>query len=259
MQTKQLAPPRDKPYLEVQDSHSYVTSPSMVSQLLVVVGHLANQYTVRPNKNLEDDALEKLQRSLAAATRGSKLGAEDSKSGPQIIANTQDPEMQKKRAEIAEKERMKLQRRRETAAEKALQPTGARRRDGGLSVDDLEGRGRRPQASGRKPPRKRPNRPDYDSDDDDLPRGRNREDEYDKDDGFLADSDEELEEGSADDDDELESEVEQPRKKKQKTTVHEDELSDADAEAEVDDAPPVASEPRGRKGRNIIEEDSDEE
>jgi RNA polymerase-associated protein LEO1 len=271
LQTKPLAPPKDvKTYQEVQDSHSYIASPSIASQLLVMVGHMANQYTVRPNKNIEDDALEKLQRSLAAATRGGNKN--DDKNGPQVIANTQDPELQKKRAELAEKERMRAQRRRETAAEKANLPIGGRRLGGGLSVDDLEGRGgRRAPGSGRKPAgAKRPRRrADYDSDDD-LPRGRNREDEYDKEDGFLASSDEELEEGGEGDDDEEEliddeSEAEEPKAKKQKSLKPE-EISDADADAEADlddeDAPGpiVVTEPTGIRGRkrNIIEDDEDE-
>ena len=271
LQTKPLAPPRDsKTYQEVQDSHSYVASPSIASQLLVMVGHMTNQHTVRPNKDIEDDALEKLQRGLAAATRGSAKG--DVKDGPALIMNTQDPELQKKRAEMAEKERMRAQRRRETAAEKAS--LGAPRRSGigGLNVDDLEGRGgRRAPGSGRKPPgAKRPRRrPEYDSDDD-LPRGRTREDEYDKEDDFLADSDEELEEVDEDEDeDDLlddESEREEPKAKKQKTQSKPEEISDADADAEADleddeaPAPGASSEPagRGRKGRNIIEDDDDE-
>jgi RNA polymerase-associated protein LEO1 len=271
LQTKPLAPPKDgKPYQEVQDSHSYVASPSISSQLLVMVGHMANQYTVRPNKDIEDDALDKLQRSLAAAARGGNTG--DDKNGPRVIANTQDPELQKKRAELAEKERMKAQRRRETAAEKANLP---RRPGGGLSVDDLEGRGgRRAPGSGRKPPgAKRPRRrPEYDSDDD-LPRGRNREDEYDKEDDFLASSDEELEDGGEGDEDEEEemmddeSERGEPKAKKRKPSKPEETSNadaDADAEADFDDeevaAAPATSEPaagRGRK-RNIIEDDDDE-
>jgi RNA polymerase-associated protein LEO1 len=270
LQSKPLAPPKDsKAYQEVQDSHSYVASPSIASQLLVMIGHMTNQYTVRPNKDIEDDALDKLQRSLAAAARGGSKG--DDKNGPQVIANTQDPELQKKRAELAEKERMKAQRRRETAAEKANLP---RRPGGGLSVEDLEGRGgRRAPGSGRKPPgAKRPRRrPEYDSDDD-LPRGRNREDEYDKEDDFLASSDEDLEEGQEGDDDEEEEEMidddserEEPRAKKLKPSKPE-ETSDAEADAEADFEDdeaallPAANDlaaGRGRK-RNIIEEDDDE-
>jgi RNA polymerase-associated protein LEO1 len=274
LQTKPLAPPKDsKTYQEVQDSHSYVASPSISSQLLVMVGHLTNQHTVRPNKDIEDDALEKLQRGLAAAARGSSKA--DAKDGPALIMNTQDPEMQKKRAEQAEKERMRAQRRRETQAEKASLGVSRRPGIGGLNVDDLEGRGgRRAPGSGRKPPGgKRPRRrPEYDSDDD-LPRGRTREDEYDKEDDFVADSDEELEEGDEgedDDEDDMpddESEKEEPKAKKQKTQSKPEELSDADADAEADleddeaPAPVASSEPaagRGRKGRNIIEDDEDE-
>jgi RNA polymerase-associated protein LEO1 len=174
-----------------------------------------------------------------------------------VITNTQDPELQKKRAELAEKERMRAQRRRETAAEKANLP---RRPGGGLSVEDLEGRGgRRASGSGRKPPgAKRPRRrPEYDSDDD-LPRGRNREDEYDKEDDFLASSDEE----EVIDD---ESDREAPKSKKLKTSKTEETSDpDADAEADLDEevaAAPITSEAvaagRGRK-RNIIEDDDDE-
>lgn len=274
LQTKPLAPPKDsKTYQEVQDSHSYFCAPSITTQSLAVVGHITNQHTVRPNKSIEDDALEKLQRSLAAATRGGHKNEE--KNGPQVIANNQDPELQKKRAELAEKERMKAQRRRETAAEKANAPIGGRRLGGGLSVDDLEGRGRRAPGSGRKPAgaKRQRRRPEYDSDDD-LPRGgRNREDEYDKDDGFLASSDEDLEEGGEGDDDEEEemiddeSDAEEPKAKKQKHSKP-DEASDldadADADADLDDdvAPsyPVNSEASGVRGRkrNIIEDDEDE-
>jgi RNA polymerase-associated protein LEO1 len=269
LQTKPMAPPRDsKTYQEVMDSHSYVASPSVSAQVLVLFGHMTNQYTVRPNKDIEDDALEKLQKSLAAAARRGKQG--DDKNGPEVITNTQDPELQKKQAEMAEKERMRAQRRRETAAEKAS--ISGRGRSGGLTVDDLEGRSGRRAPAGRKAAGvKRPRRrPDYDSDDD-LPRGRGREDEYDKEDDFLADSDEELEDGPEGDDDEeeeiLDDSDREPRAKKQKSSRVEDEMSDADADAEADlddeDAPAalVASEGpagRGRK-RNIIEDDEDDE
>jgi RNA polymerase-associated protein LEO1 len=268
LQGKPLAPPRDsKTYQEVQDSHAYLASPSIASQLLVIVGHMTNQYTVRPNKDIEDDALEKLQKSLAAATRGGHKGGDD-KGGPELITNTEDPELQKKKAELAEKERMRLQRRRETAAEKANIPKHSLGGRGGLSVDDLEGRsGRRAPGAGRnKGPKPRRRRPEYDSDDE-LPRGRNREDEYDKEDDFLASSDEEeLAEGDDDDEEELldESDREQPKSKRQKTSKAAD-LSDADADAEADlddDEAPVAggsTEPAGRGRKRLIIEDDDDE
>jgi RNA polymerase-associated protein LEO1 len=269
LQTKPLAPPRDiKPYLEVRDSHSYLATPSMTAQLLGIVGHMTNEYTVRPNKDVEDDALDRLQKSLAAAAR---KGGND-KNGPELIVNQEDPELQKKRAEMAEKEQMRLQRRRETAAEKANQ-SGSRRGAGILTVDDLEGGRRRGPNTGRKPSgaKRQRRRPEYDSDDD-LPRGRGREDEYDKEDDFLASSDEEIEEGGADDDEEEEmledeSDREEPKAKKQKTSKPE-EVSDADADGEADlddDEAPAAQAsndgPAGGRGRkrNVIEDDEDDE
>jgi RNA polymerase-associated protein LEO1 len=268
LQTKPLAPQRDsKPYLEVQDSHAYIATPSMEAQLLTLFGHMTNEFTVRPNKDLEDDALERLQKSLAAAARKG-----NDKNGPELIINQEDPELQKKRAEMAEKEQMRLQRRRETAAEKAS-ASGSRRGAGTLTVDDLEGGRRRGPNTGRKPPgTNRPRRKaDYDTDDD-LPRGRGREDEYDKEDDFLASSDEELEEGGGDDEEEEEilddeSDREEPKAKKQKTSSKPEEVSDADADGEADmdddEAPAVQASNEGAGGRgrkrNVIEDDEDDE
>ena len=267
LETKTLAPPADsKPYQEVMDSHTYLATPSIASQLLLLIGHTSNQYTVRPNKEIEDDALEKLQKSLAAATRGGSKG--DDKGGPELITNVEDPELQKKKAEIAEKERMKAQRRRENAAEKYnlhKAPIGIRN---GLHIDDLEGRsGRKSTGTERKASKPRRNRSSYESDDE--PRvGRSKQDEYDKEDDFLADSDEEMEE-SAEDGDDLDTDDdnrrERPPTKKQKNTkatVESDE-TDADAEADLDDdeaATPVINDTatRGRK-RKVIEDDDDEE
>jgi len=255
--SKSLAPaPTSKTYQEVQDSHTYIATPSYSAQVLLLVGHMTNEYTVRPNKDVEDDALERLQKGLAAAARG---GKKDDKGGPELIFNTEDPELQKKKAEQAEKERLKAQRRRETANEKASggRPMGGR---GGLNVDDLEGRRRAPASRAKPKPRR--HRPDYDSDDE-LPRGgRHREDEYDKEDDFLASSDEEEELVEDDEEEEEESERDEPKPKKQKLSQPK-EVSDEDAEGELDDenepAAPIADNQanRGRK-RNIIEDDDDE-
>ncbi|KAG4032247.1 hypothetical protein MFRU_007g01580 [Monilinia fructicola] len=260
LQSKPLAPAKDSKYQEVLDSHYYLASPSFTSQNLIIVGHMTNEYTVRPNKNIEDDALNRLKKNLTAAT-GLKG---DEKKRPNLFVQKEDPELQKKRAETAEKERMRAQRRREAQLEKASQSTGRRAGIGaGLSLDDLDSR------AGRRGPRKpvgakRPRRrPEYDSDDD-LPRGRNREDEYDKEDDFLASSDEELEDGGADDDEEiLDESDEAPRRKKQKTSKPaEDSDADADAEADLDDdeivQPSHAEVGGNRRKRNIIEDDDDE-
>ncbi|TGO66486.1 hypothetical protein BOTNAR_0060g00260 [Botryotinia narcissicola] len=262
LQSKPLAPAKDSKYNEVLDSHSYMASPSVTSQILVVVGHMTNEYTVRPNKSIEDDALNRLKKNLTAAT-GLEGGE---KKRLNMIVKNEDPELQKKRAEMAEKERMRAQRRREAQLDRASQSTGRRVGVGaGLTLDDLDGRpGRRGprKPAGAKRPRRRP---EYDSDDD-LPRGRNREDEYDKEDDFLASSDEELEEGGGDDDEEeeiLDESDEAPRHKKQKTSKPaEDSDADADAEADLDDEDvvqaPHAETGGNRRKRNIIEDDDDE-
>lgn len=269
LQTKSLAPPKDvKPYREVADSHAYLASPSIASAMLVMVGHFTNHHTVRPNQDIQDDALEKLQKNLAAATRG---GRKEDRNGPELISNTEDPELQKKKAEIAEKEHMRAQRRRETAAEKATHPRGTMGSRGGLTLDDLEGRpGRRAPGAGRKTAKpRRSTRADYDDSDEELPRGRNREDEYDKDDGFIAGSDEDMEEDEEEEDEEEilddESDRDEHRSKKQKTSKSKpEEVSDADADAEADldddEAPvPATTEPSNRgRNRHIIEDDDDE-
>ncbi len=283
--SKPLAPPMGpdkKAYQEVLDSQQYVATPYVSCGVLHIVGHITNQYSVKPNKEIQDDALEKLQSGLAAAARGRNKG--DNKSGLALISVNQDPELQKKQAEMAEKERLKAQRRRETAAARADQQAGKVRSGigGGLTLDDLERGGSRMSGSKKKRsapagPKRARRKADYDSDDD-LPHGRHREDEYDLEDDFLAPSDEEMEEeGEGDDESEEEidedSEEEGRRKAKKRKTnlpargadVDAEGESDIDAEGEIDDsAAPVESTAvgdstagRGRT-RHIIEDDDDE-
>lgn len=254
IESKSLAPPSNKPYQDVQDAHYYAAAAHLTTNSLLVVGHLTEQFTVRPNKDFEDHALERLKAELAGARRD--RGAE------MIIVTNEDPELQKKQAELAEKERMKLQRRRETAAARA---DGRYKGGGGgaLSIGDLEGRrGAGTAAAGRKRgapggAKKKHRRPEYDSDDD-LPSGARRADNYDMEDGFLVGSDEESEEVEEDEEEEeiLEDEEEEdeaPRRKRQRTTE-----PDEDAEGEEDEAPAQA-EGSSRRRRRVIADDDDEE
>jgi len=265
LQDKPLAPPRDKPYQPLQDSHTYLVSPSLASSLLVSIGHMTNQYTVRPNAGVVDDALEKLQLGLKAASRRNLGGADN---GPELVNTTVDPELQRKEAEAAEREKVKAQRRRELAAEKASVPRGYGGR-GGLSVMDLEGGrpGRRaPTGNKRARPSGRKQAGGYASDDSE-PRGRGYGDDYQQEDDFLAPSDEEeeVEEEEEEEEDELdEVDREEPRSKKAKVSKANDDDSDADADADMDDdevtAPAATSEPAARgRNRNVIEDDDDDE
>ncbi|AEO70330.1 uncharacterized protein THITE_2121623 [Thermothielavioides terrestris NRRL 8126] len=252
IQSKPLAPPPDKPYREVQDAHYYVAAAHLTTNSLLIVGHLTEQYTVRPNEELADHALERLKADLA--------GAKKDRAADMIIVTNEDPELLKKQAELAEKERLKLQRRRETAAARADGAAG-RYKGGALSVGDLEGR-RGAVGAGRKrgapggANKKKHRRPEYDSDDE-LPKGRRRADNYDMEDGFVVDSAEESEAVEEDEDeeeilDDEEEEDEAPRPKRQRTAE-----PDEDAEGE-EDAPVHTETSRGRR-RRVIEDDEDEE
>lgn len=244
IQKKPLAPAPDKPYSDLHDTHYYAAAAELSSNLLMTVGHVTEQYNVRPNKEVGDVALNLLADRMAKATK--------SHSNDMIIRTTVDPELQKKKAEMMEKERMKAQRKRENA--QARQEFGLDRPGrGGLSVGSLEGGrrdgGRKRGTPGGKPKRRRP---EYDSDDD-LPQGVGRQEKYDLDDGFLVGSDEEEMESDADDDDDMLDEADEaPRPKRQRTAEPEE---DEDASGDEVDPLPEAS-GRARR-RNVIEDDDE--
>ncbi|KHO00022.1 Leo1-like protein [Metarhizium album ARSEF 1941] len=250
IQKKALAPGTDQPYNELRDGHHYAAAAELGSNILLTVGHLTEQFNVRPNKAVGDDALSVLAERMAQASKAAN-------DGDMIIRTTRDPELQKKQAEMAEKERMKAQRRRENAALKMDGGLGRSGR-GGLSIRDLEGgRGfgsgrKRGMPESTKPKRRRP---EYDSDDD-LPQGVGRREDYDLDDGFLVGSDEEEMDSAAEDEEEdlLDDDEEErpPRSKRQRTRD-----PDEDEDAEGDEVEP--GEPSGRtRRRNIVDEDEEE-
>lgn len=258
IQTKQMAPSSDKPYQEREDGHYYAAAPHFLKDSLLTVGHINEQYTVLLNRDMQDEATIKLAESMAAAARGKRPNESD-----MIITATRDPELQKKEAEMAEKERMKAQRRRENAAARIDSRTTGYR-SGGLSVNDLEG-GRRGAGGSRKrgaggAARPKRRRPEYDSDDD-LPSGTRRQDEYDREDDFIAPSDDDMISEVEDDEEEEDllddEEEEAPRKKRQKTAEPEED-DDADADADLDDidAPAPAEQTRARR-RNIVDDDDE--
>ncbi|GAB0139057.1 hypothetical protein EsDP_00007273 [Epichloe bromicola] len=250
IQKKALAPGQGKPYNELHDGHYYAAAAELSSNLLMTVGHLTEQFNIRPNKAVGDDALAALAERMAQASKSAN-------DGDNIIRTTRDPELQKKQAEMAEKERMKAQRRRENAALKMDGGPGRSSR-GGLSIGDLEsGRG---YGSGRKrgPPgstKPKRHRPEYDSDDD-LPQGVGRREDYDMDDGFLVGSDDEEMVSGAEDDDEEEllddDEGERPARKKRQRTAEPDDDEDAEGD-EIDGAEPSS---RSRR-RNVVDDDDE--
>ncbi|KAM0260391.1 hypothetical protein ACHAQJ_002792 [Trichoderma viride] len=249
VQKKALAPGRGQPYDEVKDGHYYAAAAELSSNLLMTVGHLTEQYTIRPNKAVGDNALSVLAERMALASKSSA-------SSEMIIKTVVDPELQKKQAELAEKERMKAQRKRENAVAKMDGGLGRSGR-GGLSIGGLEGArsgaARKRGAPGSARPKRR--RPEYDSDDD-LPQGVTRHEEYDLDDGFLVGSDEEVESGADEDEEEDilddEDEDEAPRPKRQRTKEPED-----DEDAEGDEVEPTEATGRSGRWRNVIDDDDE--
>lgn len=95
-------------YNAKQDSFTYLAAPQASAQLVRVTNKVTTALTVQPPDETTDDALERLQNSLAAAVKGREGG-----SGGKLISLTEDPELAKKKAEVAEKEKLRAQRRRE--------------------------------------------------------------------------------------------------------------------------------------------------
>lgn len=261
IQKKSMVPPPDQPrYDERLDANYYVAAAHFTSELFMTVGHVSEQYSVNLPKDLKDEAILKFKREMEAAARARRQGAD------MIITANVDPELRKREAELAEKERMKAQRRRETAAAR-LDGRAGGYRSGGLSIGDLEG-GRRAGGSRKRgapgSSKGKRRKPEYDSDDDFASGGR-RDNEYDREDDFIAPSDEEESMGEGEDDDEEDlldddEEEEAPRKKRQKTADAEED-ADADADADLDDVdmPAPTSESSHRRRRHIIDEDEDDE
>lgn len=257
--SKPLAPKDFKNYNDVLDSHTYLATPYIASQVMQIVGHVTNQYVVVPNDNLQDNAIMKLRAAMAKSGRHN-----DHKDGTVLISKTEDPELQKKQAEQAERERLKSQKRREAASARAEGQVGRVRGaiGAGLSLDDLEGRSRGVSAKKKRPvPRggRKARRADYDSDDE-LARGRNREDEYDLEDDFVVGSDEEQEaETPEESEEEEEYEKESPKAKKQRREAPGSDVdAEGESEEEVSAAPATGGEGGGRRKRQVIEDDEDE-
>ncbi|KAL5611554.1 hypothetical protein BROUX41_000861 [Berkeleyomyces rouxiae] len=246
---KPTAPDPSKPYDELKDGHSYAAAAHLTSSVFVIVGHMSEEYTVRQNKQHEDEALQRLAMRIREATNSH---------GNHIIKTTHDPEQQRRLAEQAEKERAKQQRRRDNAAARTAEGS-SRSRGGGLGIDDLEG-GRsggihsRKRAAGASKPKRKSNANVYSDDDEDMGYGGggHNANDYDKEDDFIASSGEEEEAVSEDDeeilDDEDDEEEERRRRKKKQKTV------EAPEDSEDDDM-----HKQSRRRRRVVDDDDDEE
>lgn len=184
-------------YKPEKDSHTYFAVPHSNSMLRILSPFHAS-LKILPSGAQTDSAVLALQKSLASAEEAHNPFTA-------IRQIREDPELAKKRAELAEKDKLRAERKREAQIERETgrkERTMGRRGMGGrgfagLTIDSLEDEDGMPQAKARKPARRANRRGDIYSDDEEDDgyhlRGRTREDEYDAADGFLANSDEEPE------------------------------------------------------------------
>ena len=217
------------PYDAKKDSHTYLVSAHPEHGIVQLTNHITASLSVQVGTNDEDDAaVLALQAAMTQAKGGATAAATggEAADGPTLISINEDPELAKRKAEQAEKERARAERRRLNQAERERERAGkvlGRRPGlgGGLSMGALEedelgmgvGRPRPKKPSGaRKPRRRRDSYTDEDEEEDYGRRGRTREDEYDEDDGFLVGSDEEPEVAEDDGEDEEEILSEDDRK-----------------------------------------------
>ena len=210
---KALAPPQARPlkitpisdpkksskYDSRQESHTYLTSIHPEHNLVQITNHITASLTVQTNEE-NDEALIRLQEQLSAATKGSKG---DGGRGPEIVTLTEDPELARKRAEAAERDRTRADRRRQNQQEKerdraarVMGRSTGRSGGGGLTIGGLEDDEGNTDSRRRTNPSRKPRRRNSEySEDEEEGYGRRggKEDEYDKEDGFLVESDEEIE------------------------------------------------------------------
>jgi RNA polymerase-associated protein LEO1 len=246
---------------EKSESWTYLASASNASFMIRITNKLTASLQVMPsNDGAADEALERLQISMAASrAREGHIKKMD--------AVAEDPELAKKKAEQADRERTRAIRRLEAQAirekERATRGFGSGRggRGAGLTVGGLEDddTGVRGGARAPRPKQRRKPRNDEYSDDEEeyYGRRRGREDDYDEEDDFIAASDEEEDRDAEGSEEDLDAIIESRTKEQDKAaragTPKRDRPRDADADAEHDS--PVSR----QKRRRVVEEDDDDE
>lgn len=248
-----------------KDAWTYLIVPVQEAEALRVTHKVTAGLSIKQTESGEDDAIEKLQAALANAANATRVGG----ASGTLEATEVDPELQRKQAEVAERQAMrnrkKLQNAQERERERADRTLGrsglSSSRYGGLNVGMLEddemegGRGRPGAGKARAKPRRRRNS-EYSEDEDNGRKRFTKEDSYDIEDDFVAASDEEEE--VEDEDDPDDGIVEQARERTPKRDRARENSGvadgDADAEGEIDDDVPA---PRLKKRRIVDDDDED--
>ena len=249
-----------------RDAQVYLAAPHASTQILQIVSPISAAMKILPTGEQTDESVLKLQKSLAAAG-----DTHDPFAAIKIIQ--EDPELARKRAELAEKDMQRAKRKTELLAEKDLDKKkrvlgrSGYSRGVGLSVAGLEDEDGMPGARGKaKSKRKINRRGDIYSDDEDdrYPRGRTKEDEYDLEDDFMAASDEEPEtfedgEGEEDNPDLDDLEIEGTQTVVQNRTRGERQSTPKRSTAPVEDEELLVGSPHARKKRRVIDDDDEDE
>ena len=249
-------------YSQAKDAFTYLVRPHRETGSMIVTHKITAGLSVKQSSSVEDDAIERLQASLAAASGASKVNG----AGLMMELNEEDPEEAKRLALAAQKKIDAERRKALAAADRENARAGRNGRGGvgharysGLNVGMLEDEeeGARPspsKARGGNKPRRRRNS-EY-SEDEDFGRRNFQNDEYDREDGFVADSDEE--EVVDDDDDPDDGIVEDVRHRERtpKRARGEVEDDEADAPGEEDEEEVLMA--RTKRRRVVDEEEEDE-
>lgn len=250
----------DEKHNQHQDAFTYLFRPHEDSSTLIVTHKITAGLSIKQSDSVEDDAIERLQASLAAASNASKVNGA---SGINLVLIDEDPEMAKAKAIAAVKQQEKAEKRRQAAMEReaarsnrVLGRTGlGSSRYSGLNVGMLEddemgeeSRGRPSPHKGRAKPRRRRG-----SDYSDESRGP---DEYDENDDFVARSDEsEVPEDDSDPDDGIREERRErtPKRARESEAEGDDTLDAPGEEDDEADAPAIRT-----KRRRIVDEEDDD-
>lgn len=259
----------EEKYDNTKDSLTYLVEPIEAAASLRITQKLTAGLQIKPSSTLADTAIEQLQSSLAAAS-----GAKVATSGT-MMAVEEDPELAKRKAELAEREKMRARKRLESQQERERERTNrtlgrsglqsSRYGGGGLNAGMLEDEDGLPStsASGRKGPskargpqqRRRRANSEYSSEEDYGRRGfQSKQDEYDEEDDFVAPSDEE--EVVEDDEDEDDGIVDDRAQREGSAKRRVD--PDEDADGEVDDDAEAQAQ-AGRKRRKVVMDDDEDE
>lgn len=248
-------------YDEKKDALTYLIAPYPAVGSLRVSHKVTANLKIKQSASVVDDAITQLQTSLAAASNASRV---QGTSGDLMIVD-EDPELARRRAELAEREKARARKRNEAQKERENERMGrtagrfGSSRGGGLNASMLEDEEELGFASqgrvgkgGAKPkrPRQRRANSEYSSDEDYGRRGfQSKADEYDEEDDFVARSDEE--EVVEDDDDDDDDGIREGSPKRGRGGD-----DDEDAAGEDDDEAPVQA---AKKRRKVVLDDEEED